>query len=384
MRGSKILRWIDTVVGSLLVSVLRKQRGWRPAARHPETQIAKILIIKLAALGDTLLLVPTLRLLRERHPAARIDFLGTAINEELIALFPSYVDRFVKFDPRKGAWNLRYLFSIIKILRSEHYDIVFDFEQWSFATALLSYASGAPERVGFELPGKNRHLLATTFYRRRPDVHELDNFLGLAGAAGLSGDSRDLELPVGDDMVKRAKIRLRQAGWNGADPVVVVHPGCGSHGFPREWPVHNYIDLCQRLRQHQKIYYVISGSASEHKLMDDLGGALVENVLVWDETSLGMLLGLLSIAAVVVSGNNGVMHLAAALERPQIALHGPTDSRKWGPLNDHAVVIRSNCPGCPCLDLGFEFHRIDGFCMAQISVDEVYEAAVKLLPIHKS
>jgi heptosyltransferase-2 len=73
------------------------------------------------------------------------------------------------------------------------------------------------------------------------------------------------------------------------------------------------------------------------------------------------------------------MHLAAAIGIPQIALHGPTNSVQWGPLNSNAVVIRTSCPECPCLDLGSEYHRTDGYCMAQISVDEVFNEAVKIL-----
>ena len=80
----------------------------------------------------------------------------------------------------------------------------------------------------------------------------------------------------------------------------------------------------------------------------------------------------------LVSGNTGVMHLAAGLHRPQIALHGPTDPRLWGPLNDRAKVIQTSCPDCPCLRLGFEYHRSDDACMRKISVAEVQKAIENL------
>jgi ADP-heptose:LPS heptosyltransferase len=73
------------------------------------------------------------------------------------------------------------------------------------------------------------------------------------------------------------------------------------------------------------------------------------------------------------------MHVAAALGRPQVALHGPTDPAKWGPLNPAAVVVRSTCPGCPSQDMGWEYHRTDGFCMEQVGVDPVHAAARALL-----
>ncbi len=60
-------------------------------------------------------------------------------------------------------------------------------------------------------------------------------------------------------------------------------------------------------------------------------------------------------------------------------LEGPNDPAKWGPINPRAAGVFSTCPGCPCLDMGWEFHRTDGFCMEQITVDEVIETVTREL-----
>jgi ADP-heptose:LPS heptosyltransferase len=84
-------------------------------------------------------------------------------------------------------------------------------------------------------------------------------------------------------------------------------------------------------------------------------------------------------AALVVSGNTGVMHAAAAFGTKQVALHGPTNATLWGPVNKNAVIVKTSCPRCPCLRLGFEYHRNNGGCMELIGTESVKAAAESLL-----
>jgi ADP-heptose:LPS heptosyltransferase len=81
----------------------------------------------------------------------------------------------------------------------------------------------------------------------------------------------------------------------------------------------------------------------------------------------------------VVSGNTGVMHMAAALRKKQIAIHGPTNPIIWGPLNPHSKIVMSPCPNCPCLKLGFEYHTKDQSCMRKIDVEQVKNAFIELM-----
>jgi ADP-heptose:LPS heptosyltransferase len=88
---------------------------------------------------------------------------------------------------------------------------------------------------------------------------------------------------------------------------------------------------------------------------------------------------ILASAAGVVAVNTGVMHLAAALDRPLVALHGPTNRDRWGPLSHHAISLGPGAPeGCAYLDLGFEYPANPPDCMNLITVEEV-SAAVRSL-----
>jgi heptosyltransferase I len=377
MRGKKILKRMDLIVGTAVILFLslflRRSKGELP--RQPK----KILIIRLAALGDTLLLIPSLRALRKTFPVAHITLIGTEINEQLARLFPLYINEFKRFEVYRLLKNPLYFMCFVRDIRKGAPDIVFDFEQWSFITPILSALSGAHTTIGYKIPGRVRHLLYQYSFERTSNIHESRNFLRLLSLYGLELEPGDLELPVSDEYVQWVKKSLSNSGWKSGLRLVIIHPGCGSHGFPREWPLESYRSLCQQLGEKSKQFFVFTGSGVEKRLTHSLASSFPYNSVQWTESNVPILIALLSIADLVISGNNGVMHLAAALKRPQVALHGPTNSIKWGPLNPCAVVIKSSCPGCPCLDLGFEYHRKDGFCMTQISVEEVLQVSEQLL-----
>jgi heptosyltransferase III len=88
----------------------------------------------------------------------------------------------------------------------------------------------------------------------------------------------------------------------------------------------------------------------------------------------------LCMASAVVAVNTGVMHLAALLDAPLVALHGPTSRRRWGPLGTRSVALAPpDATACEFLNLGFEYPERAVDCMGSISVDEVFAAVRALL-----
>ncbi|MGB2868049.1 MAG: glycosyltransferase family 9 protein [Bacteroidota bacterium] len=377
MRGNKFLKSVDYYVGSFLILLLAVflRRNRIP----PNRPLERILLIKLAALGDTVLVVPAMRAIRTAFPRAHVAMIVTSINADVVNLFPRYVDQSIDFQVGRVLRNPRYFFRLVNTIRNSHFDAVVDFEQWSSITPIITALSNAPVRVGFRTSRPVRHLLYTRSYPRHEDLHEAENFLGLLSTIGIHSHSPALELPVNAEKRKEVSAELVAGGWKKGRRLVVIHPGCGVHGYPREWPVERYRELCTRLLARNNVLFVFTAGKGEERLQDELVGYFPNDSFRWTAPGLDRLIALLSAADLLVSGNNGIMHLGAALGINQVALHGPTNAAKWGPLNRHATVVRSSCPDCPCLNLGFEYHRTDGYCMAQISVDEVYDAAQRLL-----
>src|SRR5262249_19802481 len=150
-------RHVDFLIGVPLVRLFALAQRERRAP----AEFQKILIIKLAAVGDTVLLNHVLAVFHRAHPSIEIHWLVSPINRALAQLSP-VVDRFWVWEGGVGA-----LPSLIKIFREQYYDAVIDLEQWSRGTALLSYLSDAPVRLGFDTPGQHRAALFTRSYPKK-------------------------------------------------------------------------------------------------------------------------------------------------------------------------------------------------------------------------
>lgn len=364
-------RKLDFMLG---VPLVKGASIFSPKRRIVETP-KNILIIKLAAAGDTVLLGAVLKSFRQAHPHASIDWLVSPINYPIAKLFP-VADRLIVW-----TGGMAGLFSLVWKICSNRYDAVCDVDQWARGTALLAFLSGAPIRVGFRTEGQYRDGLFTDIFEKRYDQHEIFDFYGLLERLGPLARTTDLTIPVTEAGEAECMLQApflfdaRRGGLR-----VLVHPGCGADGGPREWPIGNYGVLSHWLIKRYNAQIVLTSGPEERKktlqlnrLLDgaaqDVGGKMS-----WEG-----LIALVFHADLVISGNTGVMHIAAALKKKQVALHGPTNPLLWGPMNERAKVVQTRCPKCPCLKLGFEYHAADQSCMAQIDVEDVKTAVSGLV-----
>ncbi len=375
MRGNSLLKFIDKYIGSLLILFLA---AWRKLFSTPNKFEVpqKILLIKFAALGDAVLLLPVFSALRKKYPSVSLVLLGTKINQGIMELSPNAVDEFIVFDFKKVITNPFYIFQFASRLKAYHFDIIIDFEQWNHFSAVIALLTGVSKRLGF-FYSRIRSKAFTQIYGRNKKLHETENFFNVAGF--FHENKNEITFDIANKEIDVVQKTLEKFGWNKTKKIILIHPGCGEHGYPREWSPLYYGELCRRLSLRGEYFFVFTGSESEKKLISAIVSAVQKNSFVWNEKSLTKLSSLISLASLAISGNTGIMHLIAAFEIPQIALHGPTNYKQWGPLNKNAIVIESSCPQCPCLDFGSEYHRTDGYCMAQITIEEVFQEAVKLL-----
>lgn len=339
------------------------------------TQPKKVLAIKLAAIGDTVLLIPVLRGLRRTHPDVQIHWLVSPINQELANTVP-YVDRLILLE-KLGIISL---VKLVILLRREKYDWVIDFEQWSRTTALLAYLTPATYRVGFDTSGQKRSLLFDASYKKKKDQHELKNFAGLLNLLGLSVEDPELELWEDATASRKIEVFFQSTCRGDRKHRLIFQPGCGADGKPREWPVENYFELARNLKEKIGDFFLfITGGPEEKEKALELSDLIPGSISVAGKINLLELSSLVRRASLVVSGNTGIVHLAAAWKVPQVVLHGPTSLTIWGPLNPNAKVVKTLCPSCPCLDLGFEYHNPTDACMRKIDFAEVLSACLSLL-----
>lgn len=354
-RGNRYLRAADTYVGPALLRALSLVSRRLPLPQAPRA----IGLLCFGALGDLLLLSSLVDGVRKAIPDARIVLIGSGTNRALAPLLdvPEFVTLAVS-RPDKALSDLRAL----------NLDLVLDSTQWARLPALLCALSGIPS-VGFETPGQKRHYCYSRCVTHRNDEHEVDNFRALAKPC-LDIPATRPRLVVSDE--SRAYITEL-----GLCRYVVLHPWpSGIKSDLKQWPTQNWVALARYLGSRD-ITVAITGAPVDAPastvLSEAIGAAArVENFA--GKFSLSQTAALLEAAACVVSVNTGVMHMAATFDLPLVALHGPTNPLRWGPLSDMATDCRPSAKNCGYLNLGFEYPENPPDCMGSISPEAVITA----------
>ncbi|MDD5259376.1 MAG: glycosyltransferase family 9 protein [bacterium] len=373
MRGNKLFKFIDAYFGKSLLFICGRLFRQKIQLASMRYQPDRILLIKLSAMGDTILMIPAIRNLRQAYPKAIIKMIVTKVNREVLADCP-YLDGLILLDLEELVKKPWLSWNFIKLLRKEYFDLAIDFDQWLRISPLLAFLSGAEQRVGFKTLSQHRDQTYTKRVVHDPDKHEVECFLDLLRVLEVPITDKDPELWVQKSITTKINKKLADHGAEKGETMIGLHPGCGSHGFPRQWPEQSYVELIKRLQEEHQGMIVLTGGSQEEGLVNRIAAKLeVKPILAvgWD---LAETIALVKKLKVLVCGNTGVMHIAAAVKTPVVALHGPTDPRKWGPWGGKHIILTAKSSCSPCLYLGFEYACHDYPCMATITVDEVYGA----------
>lgn len=374
LRGNPRLKFLDRRILGGMIRLFCGVKGKPRIRRAPRS----VLLVKLNALGDTLLFLAIARILKREFPGVRVDFLGSEINRPIL-------ERSTRLDQVRHLRLARIfthpheLVSLIREIRRADYDVLIDGSQWERITALIALFSGAGVTIGFDTPGHSNRAGAFHFAMpHRREAHEIDCFFDLLKPLGVQTEEEDR---FGEYFViEEDRRRLKEQDLP-KPPWVVFHPGCGAHGLPRQWSAEKFAELGESLKKlHPEVSILLTGNGSEGRICAQVQEIAPQAVLDFsNRLSFPVLAALLERSSLLVSGNTGVMHLAAALQTPQVALHGPTDPNRWGPLNPNAVVVQSPKSCAPCLYLGDEYQCDCPDCMEEIGVNAVLDVCCRLL-----
>jgi heptosyltransferase-2 len=334
------------------------------ATRDPR----RILLVRLSALGDVLLATPAARALRRRFPAAQIDWLIEESYAPLIAASPHV--RPIVYRKRTLHAGLIGLMRLRRELERSRYDLIIDL-QGKPKTWLLGGAAG--RRLSFRRRTLSQAALA--LLGRDPPLtrsHAVDLYLEALLALGVKPDGRGLELAL------TAPMRAEAAGLDLKGPVAGLAPG--ARWATKRWPAERYAMLGRELSQRGFPLLLIGGPGDEGTLSAvrrELPGMAIADTM---ELSVGGVAAAIERCAVLVTGDSGPSHIAAALGTPVVTVFGPTSERRWGPLSERSRVVRVELPCRPCSNHGSAscpegHHR----CMLEVEVGAVLEAALELL-----
>lgn len=347
------------------------------ASRSPR----RILIIKPSSLGDIVHALPVLALLRDTWPQAHVAWLAGSAFAPLLEGHP-LLDEVIVFDRRRYGRMLRnppILADFARFawrLRRRRFDLVVDL-QGLVRSGFLAWLSGAPRRVGFA----DARELAPLFYSQRvacprAAVHAVDRNWYLAnalvgpgdaardpsrareGAATKGGDGyRKLSavvtpaprFPLGlrTEELAAARHLVAAAAGGPLDAFIALLPG--ARWESKCWPADRFAALIGRLSTAGFPPVVLLGGPDDRTLADKIASACAAPVInLVGLTSLRELSAVLALASLVICQDSGPMHIAAALDKPLVALFGPTNAARTGPYSAAARVVALPLDCAPC------------------------------------
>ena len=305
----------------------------------------RLLIVMPNWVGDTLLAQPLLARLRQRLPGARIDALVPAWTAPLVARIPE-IDEVIETPFVHGPLQLRQRWRLGRDLAQRGYAQAFVLPN-TFKSALIPFFADIRLRVGYV--GESRYGLLNVVHKLNKKTLPLmsERYAALAENPG-SPPTRPLANPALHVDEANLLITIARLGLSRAQPVVAFCPGA-EFGPAKRWPTAHFAELARRLAARGRTLWIF-GSEKERELGEAIAQAsdgAATNLC--GRTDLASAIDLLSAAELVISNDSGLMHVAAALNRPLIALYGSSSHEHTPPMNERAKIIRVMGLTCsPC------------------------------------
>jgi len=339
--------------------------------------LTRFLIVRLGALGDVVHAIPVAAALRRAFPGARIDWLVSAKHREILDLVP-IIDRRLVINDRGDASGGTSLLSAIGELRRARFDVAIDL-QGLFKSAVLARSSGAPRVIGFS-SRYARERAARLFYTDAYDPgrgglydpretrHVVDINLGLLSVLGITAPAREFPIEAIDSDVAR-KAREEAGG-----AYALLNPGAA---WPnKRWPPERLAAIATALRARHGLRSVVLWGPGEEALAEAVVAAADGAALLSPKATIADLVALARRAALMVSGDTGPTHIAAAVGTPIVGIYGPTRPARNGPMSPRDVTV-SRDQVCQCHHL--RRCKLDRMCLLDIDTAEVLDAVERRL-----
>ncbi|HEX5444190.1 MAG TPA: lipopolysaccharide heptosyltransferase II [Pirellulales bacterium] len=341
----------------------------------------RILVLKPSAVGDIVHALPVLVKLRERYPAARIDWLIRPENADLVRYHPA-LSNVVLFDRRRFArfgreWSATTgMLKLLSTIRAAKYELVVDLHG-QLRSALFAVASGAPYRVGFERTREGAWLVYTHHIALPTrEVHAADRYLWLGRVLGFDAARPDFTIHLPPSAAASTGALLVRHGL--ADrPLAVLVPG--TVWETKHWRVEGFADVANHLMR-RGFGVALAGVAKDRPRCRQVGLLAPGARDLSGRTSLGEMMALIRRAALCVTNDSGSMHLAVALNRPVVSIFGPTNPVLTGPYGRPHAVVRADVPCSPCYLRKMARCTHQHVCMREVNAAMVIERIERLLP----
>jgi heptosyltransferase-2 len=363
------IEWlIDKGIGSFLSLILGgSSKLWffkRKIIINPKN----IAVIKLWALGESVLILPMIKSLKEKYKNSKITVIARDKNAHVFQN-QNFIDKIVLFEPR----NLKKILSLFK-----KFNLSIDCEPYLKISGLLSWFC-AKNRIGFS--HTIRSWLYTHHIKFNDKQHEVLTYIDMVKKLGINKVPKALvSLPYSNQDKNQINSLLKQKNKK----IIGFCIGTAESAKHRSWPAENFAKLADKLAEKRKAAIIFVGSPNERQQIEKIRSKmLLPSINLAGKTSKTSLFYLVEKCNLFISNDTGPMHVAAAQGTKTIGLFGPNLSVRFAPFGKNNVSVEKNLSCRPCINV----HKGElpskcknkRFCMNRISIDDVYKEAIKLI-----
>jgi heptosyltransferase-2 len=334
----------------------------------------RTLVISPNWIGDAVMAQPLLQLLRAAHPERPIDVLAPPSVSPVWRQMAE-VDEVLETPFRHGALQLRERWKYARMLRRRGYADAYVLPN-TIKYALIPWLAGIKARVGYK--GESRHGLINTMHHDEVPPRPMVAFYAALASAPVTvqGPALRAALPRPRLFASEAQIAAvcQRTGIDPARPLVAFAPGA-EFGGAKRWPARHFGALAREiLARDPSAQIALLGSPKDKEACAEVAACVHEGAAVFNlagATSLAEAIALIARTAAVVSNDSGLLHIASALNRPVVALYGPTDPDHAPPFSDIAASISLRLDCSPCKQRECPLGHQD--CMVKMAPEMVWQ-----------
>jgi heptosyltransferase-2 len=330
----------------------------------------KILIVAPNWIGDALLAQPLFARLRQKYPGVLIDALAPGWTAPVLRRMPE-IGEVLDAPFGHGELALVVRWRLGRTLQARAYDQAIVLPN-TLKSALIPFFAGIPLRTGFV--GELRYGLLNRAHRLDEKALPLmaERYSQLAEEPGAPPARPLPEVKLRVDQANLAAA-LERLGLARGKPVVAFCPGA-EYGPAKRWPARYFAELAAKLAARGRVVWLF-GSGKDREIGDEIVRLSADAAVnLCGRTDLASAIDLLSLAEVVVSNDSGLMHVAAGVGRPVVALYGSSSPEHTPPLSKIARVVRTGIDCSPCYARECPLGHFK--CMNELAPPRVLDAMV--------
>lgn len=319
---------------------------------------------------------PAIRAIRKGFPGSLISILAKPWVAPVFKSSP-YIDNVLIYNGDNIHKGIRGKLHLARDLRQYRFDAAILLQN-AFEAALITFLARIPCRIGYDTDARRMlltHAVPCTSEIKRE--HQTGYYLNIIRSLGLEDDGEELYLQLSRESRVRAENILRRHGISPEERMIGINPSA-TFGPAKQWFPERYALLSDKIYESNQMPIILFGGPEDKELGRKISTMMQHRPIdLTGRTSLGEAMALIERCALFITNDSGLMHVAAALKTPLIAIFGSTNPTTTGPFSSNSRVVQIPMDCSPCLKPECPQGHLD--CMEQIGVDAMFDVVKDML-----